>query len=458
MRVGGGVVAAVLVLVAPGAADAQEAPGPGSLTVEAAPAEVTAAAGTALVRVANGGGSPVTGVTVEAVPPDGTTVTPRETRLGTLPAGGSTLVELRLGGTPGVVAVRADGTAGAVAVAAAATVELTVPAPSTIAIVGNTRLTERSPADLQVVVTNAGDTTAEVELTADAGDHTATLERTSLSVAPRSAERVGLTVEADDELRRGAVGVVVRAEVAGDGTQDVVATRELEVALAADALPGPLGVGSMLVLPGLVALLAFFEVRASDRRRIGARHPGAKAVWDDKTWILLGGIVSLAAAAVYTLVAGRDLLDVYELSDIAVLTIVVGALGAGAALVANWQHRRDVPAVVETSPVTDVLRAAARSSGSVTRRRYKVGDRYGLLVQRDGAALVLSPPICFESGGPVRKAFDDTKDPDRFAKAVAAMPADFDGRFDPGADDIAGPIVVEQAVEAGQGDLLVYKG
>ena len=195
--------------------------------------------------------------------------------------------------------VQASGESDQVTVSAATAVELLPLPAATIALVGNNRLTERSPADLHVVVTNPSDATVTVTLSASAGKHDASLDVPAFELKPKQAKDVALTVRADGALRRGNVGLVVRGEVTGAGqTQQLVVTRELSVAVAADELPGPLGVGTMVVVPGLVALLVFFEVRALDRKRIGVSHPGAMAVWNDKTWLLAAGGASLAAATV----------------------------------------------------------------------------------------------------------------------------------------------------------------
>lgn len=435
------------------------ADGPGALVVEAAPAKISTAAGAAVVRIANDGGAPVTGVTLSVDAPAALTATMEKTDLGTMPAGGSALVKLTLAGSPGIVVVRAMGQSGDIPVSATTAIELSPMAPHSLVLVGNSRLTEHSPADLLVVVTNTSDTTVQVELSAAAGKHSAVLETESFELPPRAVEDVALTVRASGPLRRGSVGLVVRATMTGGQTQQLTATRELAVALASDELPGPLGVSSMILLPGLVALLAFFEIRSQDRKRIGAAHPGAKAVWDNKTWLLLAGGLSLLAAVAYAAIVGRDVLDSYELSDIAVETVVVGGLGAAAALVTTWTHRKTVPVITSQTSPADVLRAAQRASNSLERTRYKTAhDKHGLLVHRDGQALVLTPPIAFESGGALWDAWNKTKDPNRFGNVVAKLTPGFDGRFEPGPDDIPWPLAVEQAVEVGRGELLDYKG
>ena len=87
-------------------------------------------------------------------------------------------------------------------------------------------------------------------------------------------------------VRRGAAALVVTATTVSDPPTTVSATRQLDVALAADALPGPIGIGSLLLLPGLVALWTAITVWNDDRRRIGlAPSTAGKQIWDDKLWL-----------------------------------------------------------------------------------------------------------------------------------------------------------------------------
>ena len=140
------------------------------------------------------------------------------------------------------------------------------------------------------------------------------------------------------------------------------------------------------------------------------------------------------------------------------LTVALGALGALFAWLTVWKHRRSVPVITAQSSAADVLKAAVRSSKNPERKRYKTADnRYGLLVHGDGNALVLTPPIVFESGGEILHAWDNTSDPDRLVKVVGLLTPEF-GSFEPGADDIDAPMSVDAAVEAGHGEILTYTG
>jgi hypothetical protein len=445
--------AAILAIVAPTAASA--AVGPGALAVEVVPAKVTLGDGTAVVRVANSGDAEVTGVALEVDAPAAVTWHLDRTDIGTLPPGASALITLTLDGTAGSAVVTARGQTGGITVSAAAGVQSAMPT-HTLALVGNTRLTERSPADLVVVVTNGSDATVNVELFASAGKQRATPPRRSFELGPREVRDVPLTVEGAGNLRRGTVGLIVQARITGAGTQHLVTTRELTVAIAADELPGPLGVSSLLLVPGLVALLVFFEVRSKDRKRIGVAHPGAKVVWDNKTWLLLAGGLSLAVVAVYDAVMDRDVLDAPLVRDITLLTVAVGAAGAVAALVSVRRHRISTPVINTRSDPAQVLRAAYRSDKRLERPRYKVGDKFGLLVHRDGDALVLTPPISFEPRGALYTAWSGEENPHRFEHIIDALPDDFDGQFSPGLADIPEitAIAIEDAERAGHAVLL----
>jgi hypothetical protein len=446
-------VAIILMSASPAVVVAAEAAA--AMTVEVVPPTATSGGG-AMVRVANTGGTPLTGVVLDVEAPTTLTWALDRTDIGTLPPGGSALVALALDGMAATAVVSARGRAGDIPVGAAAAVELGS-APHTLALVGNTRMTDRSPADLVVVVTNAADATVNVELSASTSGGRATLDLRSFELRPGGVRDVALTVESDGTLRRGTVAVVVQATITGAGTQRLVETRELTVALAADELPGPLGVSSLVAVPGLVALLAFFEIRSKDRRRIGVAHPGAKVVWENKTWLLLAGGLGLAAVAVYDVVVGRDVLDAPLVRDITVLTVAVGGAGAVAALVSLWLHRKSTPIITPRSTPAQVLRAARRSHDKLERPRFRAGDNHGLLVHRDGDALVLTPPISFEPTGALFDAWDDRTDAERFEHLVAALPADFDGVFRPGSDDFAAPtaVAIEDAEEVGRAELLV---
>jgi hypothetical protein len=87
------------------------------------------------------------------------------------------------------------------------------------------------------------------------------------------------------------------------------ATKE-RAAASADILPGLPGVGSVVVIPGLVAIWATLTVLHRDRRQLGlATGTAGSQIWDNKLWLLAAAAVSLVAAMLYSVAGFADLLD-----------------------------------------------------------------------------------------------------------------------------------------------------
>jgi hypothetical protein len=313
---------------------------------------------------------------------------------------------------PAQLVVRADGRSDAGSTAALTSIDL-VPAATaaSLTLTGNTRLTDSSPADLVAVISNAGDASADVSVRATAGQHVVLLapegedvaqaapdEPLAMTVPARQSAVVLVQVQAEEPLRRGSTALVITATVRapkGAPPVDVTASRDLDVALSADILPGLLGVGSVVVIPGLVAVWATLTVLHRDRRRLGLVTPTAGSqIWENKLWLLVAAAVSLVAAMLYSVAGFADLLDTYTLSDIALLSVASGLIGAMGAGIAVWWHRRTKPAIVPTSDPLAVLRAAEREDDKVSRIVYRTPNgKLGLLVQTDRDSVVLAPPV-----------------------------------------------------------------
>ncbi|GAA3158877.1 hypothetical protein GCM10010531_07800 [Blastococcus jejuensis] len=444
---------------------------PGALAVEAAPAEVAPGDPAVLVRVSNTGTGPVTSLTLTAHGRAGVQGRLEPESVPRLEPGTSALATLTLDGVPAtrpasVVVVVSGTTEGGETVAMTAVGLVAAESTTALALVGNTRLTDASPADLVAVVTNSGETAATVTVRADAGGHVVRLaagdddvsaaragEPIELTVGPRATALVQVRVEAQRPLRRGAAGLVVTATSETDdgaGPVDAVATREIDVALAADELPGVLGVGSIVVVPGLVAVWALLTVLTRDRRRIGLAPPAVgKRIWDDKLWMLAAVTVSLAAAWLYALVGAADLLDTYTVSDIVVVSVTCGLLAAGGAALRVWWHRRAVPAVTPTSSPLAVLGAAAKADPALDRPVYRdTGGACGLLVHTDGEAMVLTPPVEY-----MEMDVRDQERSGRLADVAAVMATQPDAehrmRFQQKEGWLPGPTPVPGATPAG---------
>jgi hypothetical protein len=407
---------AVMVSNAPTASKAVTAAVPGELAVEAAPTTITPGDSTIFVRVANIGSRPVWAVTVKTEAPPGVVAIVRQPRLGSLAAHSSRLVPIAVTdmpeSRPGLLVVRAKGRSNAGSTAALTSIKLVSADPiASLVLVGNTRLSDSSPADLMAVVRNLADTSIDVSLRATADQNVVRLAADGKNVAravpgapltmkilaDRSAV-VLIQVNAHSPLRRGTTGLVVTATfrtLHGAGPSDITASEQLDVALSADILPGMIGVGSVLVIPGLVAIWAALSVQRWDRRRLGLETPSVGSqIWGNKLWLLAAAAVSLLAAVLYSAAGFANLLDAYTLGDIAVVTVLSGLLGAAASGVVVWLHRRRVPVVTPASAELTVLKAAKRADDRVARAIYRRPDgKRGLLVHSDRDAVVLTPPV-----------------------------------------------------------------
>jgi hypothetical protein len=127
------------------------------------------------VRVANTGTGVVRSVVLEPQGPPGVTARAAPSVVPSLAPGTSALATLTISGVPtarpAFLVIRASGRADSGAVTSLATLELATPdAPASIALVGNTRITDKSPADLEAVITNLTDAPLQVHLRADASD------------------------------------------------------------------------------------------------------------------------------------------------------------------------------------------------------------------------------------------------------------------------------------------------
>lgn len=438
------------------------AQGGGALALEAAPEKLAGASALAAVRLANTGDAPVTGITVRIDVPPGIAATVAPPDVETLQPGGSMLLNVTSTGLPerrpAAIVVRAEGMSGAVPTAAVVVLEHVAPEDVvTLALTGNTKISDRSAAELRVVVTNTSDAPVTVTFSDDDAHPRIEFEPTHVTLQPRATRKVAVTVHRNGALRRGTLGVVVHAAVttaAGEHITDVSATRELDVSLAADQLPDVFGVNSVLLVPGLIALLVWFDRTGRDRRRIGLQHPGAKKVWEEKSVMVVGLVLSVAAVGTWFLLTGHDLSDTPELSDVVVLAAVLGggAFAAAGAYVAN--HRRSVPLINHRSTPEDVLRAVMNGADHLNDRKRFVtpDDKYGLFVQWDRDAVVLTPPIVVAKPDTM---LDALRDPD-LDRAVAAVDPSFRGRFVPAANDIKRPQAFETATEVGTGILLDY--
>lgn len=472
---------------APVAVAMNRAAAPGVLTVKAVPTSVSLANTAIVVQVANLGGGCVGSVKIEVDTPSGVRAVVKPSIVPRLAAGTSILVTIAVLGSPGnspaALVIRAIGRSGAGETTAVTSVYLVPPEPDALlSLVGNTRLTDVSPADLIAVVDNVADVPVNVSVRATAGQQVVRLAREgkdvtraapgaplAMMVPARQSAVVLVQVKAHLPLRPGTVGLVVIAAVRpyrGVESSDITASRQLNVALATDVLPGLTGIGSVLVIPGLVAIWAILSVWHLDRRRLGlaVRSVGSQ-MWDNKLWFLAAAVLSLLAAVVYSAAGFADLLIAYTLRDIVIVTVATGLLGALFSAVVVWLHRRKVPAITPTSTELLVLQAANRKDNpKLSRIVYRTPDgRRGLLVHKDWGAIVVTPPVEYSG-------VDDMENLDSLQDAIKEIEKAIrrtDGtagkiRFlrsggNTDNDYVEGPCAVPEATSIGREEILRYK-
>ena len=388
----------------------------GGLAITAA-AQETPPGSSVTVSVANPGDGPVTGVDLTLATPDGVTATITPSAIPILAAKTSVLAVLSLSGEPTTelrrVEVRATGTSASGPTSAVTAIAIAAVDPAvTMSIAGNTRLTDASPADLVAVLRNAGAEPVQIRLSGTAGGHEVRIaaEGDDVAVADPGAELdvelpsegaavAQIRVETDGPVRRGSVALVLTADVTAPQSGYVVtATQGLDTTLSTDILPGIVGLGSVLFVPGLVAVWVWLAVRSREERRRGLVPPSpASKIFDNKLWLFVAAAISVAAAAAYAAVGFTNLFDAYALWDIVQLSLVCGVVSLVVASVVVAVQGRGVPTLEKSLEPRATLAEAGGFSPLNQRAVYKTtDDKLGLLVKTVADdVLVLSPPIWF---------------------------------------------------------------
>lgn len=383
------------------------------LTVTAAAVGNVADGELIVVQVTNTGDVGVDTLRVATDAPFGVTVKPATFTLASLCAGASALFRFILTGgpahMPASLVITATGRQGAIALSALDAVALAAVEPEVQAtLTGDDTISDTSPATDVVVLQNLVDAPVLVILNASAGpnvvrlaqiDHPESSGSLTLRLQPYGASSVVIDTTAHIPLDRGSVPLVVTAATNGaDGvTGEVIATRDLEVSLAADLLPGPLGVSSVVLVPGLVGMWAIVARYQRDRRRIGLENPSAaEQVWDNKILLVAAIFLSVFTAFAYRWLGLGDVWSAPTLSDIVILSAASAVVGALVMDIFLFVRRLGKPAVSPASEPLDVLRAAARAKDSMARPVYRTTEGLrGLLVHMDWGAVVMTPPIQF---------------------------------------------------------------
>ena len=385
------------------------------LTLTAAAVGTVAGGELVVVQVANTAEVRVDCLKVATDAPSGVAVKPAAFTQASLGVGASALFRFKLAGgpahMPASLVITATGRQGAIPVSAMGAVSLAAnEAQVQVTLSGDDTITDTSPATDVAILQNLVGAPVSVILTASAGPNVVRLAQIdrqpsitaptgplTLRLPPDGAASVVIQTTAHLPLPRGSVPLIVTATTTGaDGVaSEVVAAKDLTVSLAADVLPGPLGVGSVVLVPGLVAMWAIVARYQRDRRRIGLQTPSAAAlVWDNKILLAAAILVSVVAAATYRFLGLGNVWSAPRLSDVVILSAgsaVVGALAMDSFL---YVRRLGTPAVSPVSEPLNVLRAAARAQNSIARPVYRTTDGLrGLLVHMDSGTVVMTPPI-----------------------------------------------------------------
>ncbi|MCV7091824.1 hypothetical protein [Mycobacterium interjectum] len=378
---------------------------------------------------------------------------------------------------PAGLVIRVSGQSASGSTVALATIDLVDAQPAlSLTLAGNSRLTDSSPASLVAIIGNSSDVPITVSVRATAGRNEVRLavqdkdggsasvgsQLNDLQVDARQSKLVQIQVNARPPVRRGTTAVVVTTSAArqpGVGEPyAVTASRDLEVALATDVLPGVIGLSSVLIIPGLLAVWALLSVLGKDRLRIGLQTGSVgKQILDNKLWLLGAAAVSCTAAPIYAALGFSNLFDTYTLSDIFIISVATGVIGYIAGRVIVHEHRRRVAVVNDSSSPFEVLEAAAKAGSAIPRKTYKTPEgQRGLLVHTDWKAPVLTPQINYS------KSLQTVIDTGNLANVVETIRAnpDFrnDIRFATVDGMIAKPAAFQQQLQAEkEQDILDYK-
>jgi hypothetical protein len=226
------------------------------------------------------------------------------------------------------------------------------------------------------------------------------------------------------------VDAAVTAHSGGGQAVDVTTTRDMTLTASASGLiPSVIGIGSVLVFPGLAAVIAFLLIREWDRSRTGVRMRNIFAVvWDDKFWLLLAAAISLAAIWACTQVSDIDLIEAPWRLALLGLVGVCAALAAAVSLVKVAVHRRRVPLINADSTAIDVIKAAAKSDPRRDRPVVAVSaEEVGTFVHHDYDLVVVAPRIWISRPGRLTKPGTTLAD---IATAARTQPDELDVDFD----------------------------
>lgn len=406
----------------------QSAPSPGKPTLAVAPATlplVPTHPAAVIVRVGNDGATTLTALKLTADAPSGVTVTMSPEEVPDIPPGGSVTVRAVVSGEltvdPGSVLFTLKSDVGGIRGEAIASTQLTTLTKLVdVALTGSVNVTDTKAADLVAVITNP--TSARFKVSLAVGTSTrlhATVDPPDqLELEGNSSRAFRVTIKTVKSARlskgREALLLTTRTELIGSvgqpattlGTPTPVQVQEGTTTYVLESAPfgeeivtGPLGVTSVLLVPGLAGLMVGF---AFLRRHYSDRGQSAPS-WTEasKNVLSLAGVVvlSIVVAAVYWLTRSINLFQAYRLSDIGWATLgtilVCIVIGVFALVLARYV----TPQVSSRSREDEVLRKAARFEDSMERAVVTCetdGSKKGLVIASGFGSIAASPPITYQ--------------------------------------------------------------
>lgn len=228
-------------------------------------------------------------------------------------------------------------------------------------------------------------------------------------LAPGEATVVVSRVHAEKSVRTGKqqVAVVVRGYTLATGedlASEPIATKEVELAVfGVDAL-SPFGVGTLFVLPGLLAVVTFQLLYRYGYPR-GKELPDMANFKDPTLMAIILPLSALAYLAVF-LWRGADLTSEASTPDVVVLFVIGFVIGlVGWAVLATVYYRRTDRKRfrLDDSPAQVLKRLRARDAGLRLPLVTIDGMRYGHLAEGDSDQMVVCPPITYAFGDSVTK-------------------------------------------------------
>jgi hypothetical protein len=220
---------------------------------------------------------------------------------------------------------------------------------------------------------------------------------------PGEVQLLGIRVRAHKSVRTGKqrVGVVLSGSLYSTATDQsppttVVATGDVELTVfGVDAL-SPFGIGTLFVLPGLIAVVVLLLLA----RSVYPRAPSLPDVIELKDLRALPIIVPLAVVAylIMWLAWGRDLTQTVSTLDVGLLFVVGFIMGLTVwVLIASlwwWHSGRKVFAVGDSCP--KVLTRLRARGARLTLPEFSVhGMRYLYLAPADGGKVLACPAIAY---------------------------------------------------------------